>query len=42
MPLAKNFVVGEVVVEVSLVQLEKLFLHFCIVCSTYKMLGLNI
>jgi hypothetical protein len=36
MPLAKTFVVGEVVVEVSLVQLEKLFLHFCIVFLLVK------
>jgi hypothetical protein len=42
MTLAKTFVVGEVVAKVGLVQLEKLFLHFCIVCSTYKVLGLNI
>jgi len=36
MPLAKTFVVGEVVVEVSLVQLKKLFLHFCIVFLLVK------
>jgi hypothetical protein len=42
MPLAKTFVVGEVMVEVNLVQLEKLFFHFCIICSTCKVLSLNI